>query len=74
MIMEGVLWKGRSGTEHLVQVEISYREDNIFVMNTLDKLMKLFTSYLAAALMDRQAILSISNFRTSPLEHDNELP
>lgn len=37
-------------------------------MNTLDKLMKLFTNYLAAVLMARQAILSISNcqndFRT----------
>lgn len=41
MKLEGVFWKGMSGTEHLVQVEISYRGDKISVMNTLDKIRKL---------------------------------
>jgi len=30
MKLEGIFWKGMSGTEHLVQVEISYRGDHIF--------------------------------------------
>lgn len=42
MKLEGIFWKGMSGTEHLVQVEISYRGDHIFVMDILDEIMKLF--------------------------------